>query len=101
MEDKRSVSRRRTYLTAQVASRDGIGLASGLVRNLSASGAMIEGLSASCPEMLALSIPAAGLRRDARVVWRAGARFGVQFRAEVAVAEPRRRATPYDDDPNY
>ena len=102
MDEKRVVLRRRTYLTAQVSSRDGIAWSQGVVRNLSEVGALIEMQGAPLPDVLDIAIPMAGLRTPARVAWRDGGRAGLQFqRPPAPVAPSRPFASPYDDDPNY
>jgi hypothetical protein len=102
MDEKRAVSRRRTYLEAQLSSQDGIAWAQGVVRNLSDAGALIESANASIPDTLNLSIPQTGLRTRARVAWRHADRTGLRFDAPpVRVAAPKSIASPYDDDANY
>ncbi len=102
MDEKRNVLRRRTYLAAQLSSRDGIAWAQAVVRNLSDSGALIEALDAPLPDALDIAVPMAGLRRRARVAWRGEGRAGLHFEApagRVATAQPAGRRP--GDDPNY
>jgi len=102
MDEKRAVLRRRTYLAAQLSSRDGIAWSEGVVRNLSEAGALIEARGAPLPESLDVAIPLAGVRTPARVAWRHGVLAGLQFqRPPAPLAPPKPIASPYDDDPNY
>jgi hypothetical protein len=102
MDEKRAVLRRRTYMAAQFSSHDGIAWSEGVVRNFSEAGALIEVTGSPLPDALQVAIPVAGLRTQARVAWRDGARAGLQFLRPPAPAALRApKATPYDDRPDY
>lgn len=102
MEDKRAVSRRRTYLDAQLSSQNGILWSDATVRNLSEGGALVFVKQATIPDPLEITIPQTSFRARARVVWRGNGHAGLRFEtapARVAPAKPIAR--PHGDDPNY
>jgi hypothetical protein len=83
MQERRTVSRRRTFLKGFLAFNNGNSSKDCLVRDLTESGALIELPHPDAPASFVLLIPSKSLRASARVAWRVGGRFGLNFaRAE-------------------
>jgi hypothetical protein len=79
MQERRAVSRRRTFLKGVLTFNNGNSSEDCLVRDLTEAGALIELTHPVAPSGFDLLIPSKSLRRSASVVWRAGGRFGLAF----------------------
>jgi hypothetical protein len=76
--EKRAVSRRRVLKAGSISS--GGGSIDCTVRNVSAKGAALEVVSPLyIPDRFTLIIPADGISRPCRVIWRKERRIGVTF----------------------
>jgi hypothetical protein len=79
MQERRTVSRRRTFLKGLLAYNNGNLSKDCLVRDLTDAGALIELPHPEAPGTFELLIPSKTLRTPARIAWRVGGRFGLQF----------------------
>jgi hypothetical protein len=79
MQERRTVSRRRTFLKGVLAYSNGTLSKDCLVRDLTEAGALIELPHPEAPGNFVLLIPSKTLRAPARIAWRAGGRFGLRF----------------------
>jgi hypothetical protein len=83
MQERRAISRRRTFLKGVLTFNNGNSSEDCLVRDLTEAGALIELPHPEAPENFDLLIPSKSLRASAHVAWRVGGRFGLDFaRAE-------------------
>ncbi|MGQ0484189.1 MAG: PilZ domain-containing protein [Hyphomicrobiales bacterium] len=90
-KDARSARRSRTLKSGKIVSMDYSSVASCSVRSISPKGARILYTGrAPLPEAFQLLIQSDGSIRDARVVWREGDVFGVEFTSEARRAPPRK-----------
>jgi hypothetical protein len=79
MQERRAVSRRRTFLKGVLTFNNGNSSEDCLVRDLTEAGALIELPHPEAPGSFDLLIPSKSLRASARVAWRVGGRFGLNF----------------------
>ena len=80
LNNKRVLSRQRTFLGAQIVMKEGTATLDCMVRNLSASGALVKVEAAlTVPDQFTLAIPGKG---DflAEVKWRKISELGVAFK---------------------
>ena len=98
MTERRAVARQRTFLRGVLSFNNGNSSEDGLVRNLTAEGALLELPDPRAPERFDLLVPARNLRFHAHAVWRKGSHVGVAFEGAAHSAAPQRRAV---DDNRY
>jgi hypothetical protein len=79
MQERRAVTRRRTFLKGVLSFNNGNLSKDCLVRDLTEAGARVELPHPDAPSEFELLIPAKSLRRLARVIWRGGGRMGLAF----------------------
>lgn len=80
MVEARAGERARTYLRAQIRCNRISTTTDCVVRNMSALGAQLEcDISAGVPDEFTLHIPARGLERRAKVMWREKRSLGIRF----------------------
>ena len=79
MQERRAVSRRRTFLKGVLTFNNGNSSEDCLVRDLTEAGALIEQPHPEAPGSFDLLIPSKTLRTSARIAWRVGGRFGLLF----------------------
>jgi len=79
MQERRAVSRQRTFLKGVMAFNNGNSSEDCLVRDLTEEGARIELPHPNAPLTFDLLIASKSLRKAARVVWRVGGRLGLRF----------------------
>jgi PilZ domain len=79
MENRRLHPRKRTFKSGTIAFNRAAGI-SGIVKNISDGGAMLEVESVlGIPDDVTLVIEADHFKRECRVAWRQPTRIGVQF----------------------
>ena len=87
--DLRQTTRERLFLPARASYAHGAISTACTVVQLSATGARLNiDTSFTIPEIFELSIPQRGIDCRARLVWREGAKAGVEFLAEAPISEP-------------
>ena len=87
--DLRQTARERLFLPARASYAQGAISTACTVLQLSATGARLSiETSFTLPEIFELSIPQRGIDCRARLVWREGAKAGVEFLAEAPNSEP-------------
>jgi hypothetical protein len=79
MDERRAVSRRRTFLKGVLTFNSGNSSEDCLVRDLTETGALIELPHPEAPGSFDLLIPSKAMRSSARIVWRVGGRMGLRF----------------------
>ena len=79
MQERRAVSRRRTFLKGVLTFNNGNSSEDCLVRDLTEAGALIELPHPEAPRSFDLLIPSKSLRAPARIAWRVGGRLGLNF----------------------
>jgi PilZ domain len=102
MTDRRAVARQRTFLGGRLMYNNGNSSEDCVVRNLSDRGAQIESPHPLAPSALDLLVSARNLVRSARVTWRSGGRFGLEFEGDARpLSAAANSARPHPDDNRY
>ena len=79
MEERRATSRKRTFKSGTIAFNRAGGI-TGIVKNLTSQGAMVEVESVlGIPDEFTLVIEADHFKRPCKVIWRQAKRMGVAF----------------------
>lgn len=93
MAEARAGERARTYLRAQIRCNRISTTTDCVVRNMSVLGAQLEcDISAGVPDEFTLHIPARGVERRAKVMWREKRSLGIRFEDPPPEAGERARS---------